>query len=174
MTRALVVASLLGVLGTARADDTTLARAHVRHATTAYLSTSWSPGPTVPIRIGVEGALRLHRGSVAIEGRVGLGGAGSVTALGTLLAGHVGVSVGGAIALSGRIVLAPMVSYDVFGEWERDGASFAVHYVTLLVPLSIVLERGVVIEPFVQVGAARYQGATDPAVVIGPRLGIVF
>ena len=44
--------------------------------------------------------------------------------------------------------------------------------VSLEIPVSIRFER-VVLEPFVQLGFARYQGATDPVVVIGPRIGFV-
>ena len=30
------------------------------------------------------------------------------------------------------------------------------------------------LEPIVQLGWARHHGATDPAIIFGPRIGIVF
>lgn len=175
MIRALLAGCLLGHLGTANAEDAppTPARGFARSSTTIYLSNTWSPGPTVPIRIGVDGALRAHRGLLALEARAGAGGAGSVTGLGGFGSGHLGGSIGSAIPFGRRVVITPMLAYDVFAEWERDGASLAVHYVTLQLPVSIVLDRGVVLEPFLQAGVARYQGATDPVIVIGPRIGIL-
>ena len=97
---------------------------------------------------------------------------GSVTALGSQLQGHIGIGVGAALPAGNRVVFSPMAAYDVFGVWESHGASFVIHYVSLEVPVSIRFER-VVLEPFVQLGFARYQGATDPVVVIGPRIGFV-
>ena len=170
----MVIGGMLGLAGVASADDASSARAHARSSTTVYLASPWSPGPTVPIRLGVEGAVRFHRGNFALEMRLGLGGAGSVTALSSRLAAHAGGSLGLALPVSGHVVIAPMLAYDWFAEWEHAGASFSVHYVTLEVPISIVLDRGVVIEPFVQAGVARFHGATDPVLVIGPRLGIAF
>lgn len=174
MIRAIVIGGLLGLAGIASADGASPARAHARSSTTLYLASAWSPGPTVPIRLGVEGAVRFHHGNFALETRLGLGGAGSVTALSSRLAAHAGGSLGLALPVSGRVVIAPMLAYDWFAEWEYEGTSLSVHYVTLEVPIAIVLDRGVILEPFVQAGIARFHGATDPVLVIGPRLGIAF
>lgn len=173
MVRALVACVLIGGASTARADEVTLASAHARHSTTLYLASAWTPGPSVPVRIGADAALRLHRGYFAVEARGGAGGVASVSALGSQFQGHLGLSVGGAFPVGERVVFAPMASYDVFGIWESQGARFAVHYVAFEVPVAIRFER-VVLEPFLQLGIARYQGATDPLVVIGPRIGLVF
>lgn len=173
MARARMVVVVLGLVGIASADERPDARAHAQRSTTLYLSTPWAPGPTVPIRIGVEGVMRVHRGHLAMEARFGAGGAASVLGLGGQYAAHGGVGLGGALSLGERVVLAPMVGYDVFVEWEQYGGSVVVQYLTVEVPVAILLGRGVVLEPFVQVGVARYEGSDDPALVIGPRLGIV-
>jgi len=176
--RALVIGVVLTSIAVSRpacADDvpdaTTQPKANP-DTTTLYLATAWSPGPTVPVRIGFDGALRLHRGYLAVETRLGLGGAASLTALGSQLQGHIGLGVGVVLRANDRVTFAPMVAYDIYGIWERYGASFAIHYVTLEVPASISFGR-VVLEPFVQLGIARFQGATDPVVVVGPRIGFV-
>ena len=169
--RALVIGVVLTSIAVARpacADDAT----DTKDTTTLYLATAWSPGPTVPVRIGLDGALRLHRGYLAVETRLGLGGAASLTALGSQLQGHIGLGVGVALRANDRVTFAPMVAYDVYGIWERYGASFAIHYVSLEVPASISFGRDV-LEPYVQLGIARFQGATDPVVVVGPRIGFV-
>lgn len=147
---------------------------HAESSTTVYLSSAWSPGPTVPIRIGVDAVLRAIRNHFAFEVRLGAGGAASVIGLGGILTGHVGLSIGAALPVRRSVVLTPMVAYDGFGEWEQHGATVTVSYFTFEIPLSIVLDRGVVIEPFLQVGFARYQSVFDPVVIAGPRLGIVF
>jgi hypothetical protein len=177
MVRALLVVLVLA--GTADAEDKTeheaedLATAYVNRSMTLYLANTWTPGPTVPVRIGVEGAIRMQRSKLAAEARIGVGGVASLNALGSEMHGHFGLGLGAALPLTSRLVLTPMVAYDVFGLWEKEGGSFAVHYVTAEIPLSIVFEN-VVLEPFLQLGIARFKGATDPAVIIGPRIGFVF
>jgi len=180
MRRAVVVAGVLGLVGVARAEEAAPreedgpARRHARHSTTLYLSVPWSPDPTVPIRGGADAALRVHRRGYAVEGRLGAAGAGSVVGLSGHFSGHLGASVGGAIPIGDHVVIAPMLAYDAYLEWERRGANFWVHYITFELPISLVLERGVVLELFLQGGAAHYFDATDPAFVAGPRIGIVF
>jgi len=188
MTRALAFAVLVGLVATAHADDDAPARAHAddaagddaparahaRHSTTLYLGSMWAPGPTVPIRVGVEAALRMQRAHLAFELRLGGGGAGSVTGFGSVFGWHVGGGLGAALPLGGHVVVTPMLAYDVFGLIDADGASFPVHYMTLAVPVSLVVRRGALIELFAQAGLARYNGATDPAIVVGPRVGIAF
>lgn len=173
MIRALVFGALLGLVGTANAEPPD-AGGHARSSTTLYLASQWSPGPTVPIRIGIEAAVRSHHRHIALEGRFGVGGAGTVTGFASLFSGHVGASIGFAVSPARRLVLAPMLAYDAFGLWEEGGAMFAVHYLTVEVPLAILIHPGVVLEPFVQIGVARFHGANDPAIVFGPRVGIVF
>jgi hypothetical protein len=188
MRRAVVVAGVLGLVGVVRADEQPPARekargtargenaapapGHARHSTTLYLSTPWSPDPTVPIRGGADAAVRVHRRNVALEARLGAAGAGSVVGLSGHFAGHLGASLGGAIPISDHVVLAPMLAYDAYYEWEQRGAELWIHYITLELPIAIVLRRGVVLELLLQGGAAHYLGATDPAFVAGPRLGI--
>lgn len=172
-TATLVIAWLVAALGSAAADEAPSADRHAKGSATLYLGSMWSPGPTVPIRIGVEGALRLHAGHLAIETRFGAGGSGSVTAFSSLFGAHLGGSVGFAFALGNRLTFSPMIGYDVFGLWEKEGATFAVHYATLQLPLAILIARRVVLEPHVQLGFARFHGATDPVVIVGPRIGIV-
>lgn len=182
MRRAVVVLGVLGVLGDAHGDpalpsepaDAPPASRHARHSTTLYLSSAWSPDPTVPIRGGAEAAVRVHRRGYALEVRLGAGGAGSVVGLSGHFTGHTGASVGGAIAIGDHVVLAPMLAYDAFLEWEHRGADFVVHYITLELPVSIVFDRGVVLELLLQGGVAKYHGATDPAFILGPRIGIAF
>lgn len=173
MSRAIVIGCMVGLAAPANADESR-ARDHAQSSATLYLASTWSPSPTVPIRIGVDGAFRMHHNRLALEARVGLGGAGSVTAIGMQMAGHLGASVGFALTAGDRVVLSPMLAYDVFALWEHEGATVTVHYATIELPVAIVLDRGVVLEALAQLGLARYQGATDPAVVIGPRIGIVF
>ena len=172
MARAIVIGCLVGLVAVARAEDP-LSDEHARSSTTLYLASAWSPGPTVPIRIGADGALRIHQWHIALEARLGIGGAGSLTGFGMQVAGHVGASLGVAVAAGERVVLSPMFAYDAFAIWEKGDGTSLVHYVTIEVPVSIILRRGVVLEPFAQVGIARYQGATDPVFVIGPRIGII-
>jgi hypothetical protein len=172
MTSVIVIAVGLALVGIASADDGP-APAHARRSTTVYLSSAWSPGPTVPIRIGADGVVRTHRRGFALEARLGLGGAASVVGLGGQFAVHGGLALGGAFALGRRVVVAPMIAYDAFAEWEWYGAKVTVDYVTLELPISIVLDRGVVIEPFVQAGFSSFRDVHDPVIVIGPRLGIV-
>lgn len=178
MVRAWLVAGVLMMAGTVAAEDekptVDLATAYSNRAMTIYLTNTWTPGPTIPVRIGVEGAIRMNRGKLATEARAGLGGVASLNALGSELHGHFGLSIGAALPLGSRLVVTPMVGYDVFALWEKEGGSFAVHYVTAEIPLSILLYEHVVLEPFIQLGIARFQGATDPAVIIGPRIGLVF
>ncbi|MDX2091124.1 MAG: hypothetical protein SFX73_24905 [Kofleriaceae bacterium] len=175
MVRALLAAGVLVVASTASAEDEVeLARGYVDHSTTIYLANTWTPGPTIPVRIGLEGAARLTRSKLAFEARVGLGGVASLNALGSELHGHFGLSIGVALPLTNRLAMTPMVGYDVFALWEKEGGNFAVHYVMAEIPLSILVFEHVMIEPFIQLGIARFQGATDPAVVIGPRIGLTF
>lgn len=173
MTRALLLGALLGLVGVANAEPGD-ADAYAKHSTTLFLGNQWSPGPTVPIRVGADATLRFHRHHVAIEARLGFGGVGTLTGFASQFGGHFGASIGFAVSPARRIVLAPMLAYDVFGLWEQGGATFAVHYATVEVPLTIVIARHVVLEPYVQLGIARFHGATDPAIIFGPRIGIVF
>ena len=173
MTRALVIGALVALAGTAKADPPD-ADAMAERSRTLFLGNQWSPGPTVPIRVGVEAAMRWTLNHVAIEGRAGVGGAGTITGFASQFGGHLGASIGFAVSPARRIVLTPMLAYDVFGLWEQGGASFGVQFFTVEVPLSIVVYEHVVLEPYVQLGFARYHGATDPAIIFGPRIGIVF
>lgn len=170
--RRIVIGCLVARLGVAHADDVSLAGAHARHSTTLYLATAWSPGPTVPIRIGAEAALRVQR-RIALELRIGAGGAGSVLGISSQLAWHGGLSAGVAVPIGSRVVLAPMVAYDYYGLRNADGRLFAVHEATVELPIAIVLARGAVLEPFVQAGLSRYSGSTDWTIVVGPRIGLV-
>lgn len=174
MRCAAVAGVLLSLAGAAAADDTSPAREHARSSTTLYLSTTWSPAPTVPIRAGVDSALRLHHKGMAAEMRLGVGIAASALGLAAHGIAHGGFSLGGAFPLGSRVVVAPMLSLDAFVDLERFGRNVWVHYATIAMPLSIVFERGMVIELFVQAGYARYYGTTDPAIVAGPRIGLVF
>ena len=174
MTRELVLGILIGALGFANADDAAPSRELARKSTTLFLGTTWTPGPTVPIRIGAEAALRVQRAHLAFEVRFGAGGAGSLNALGSVFGGHVGGGLGAALPLGAHVVITPMFGYDVFAMFDVGGAAFLVHHVTFDLPLAIVLRRGVAIEVFTQAGVARYNGMTDPALVVGPRIGIVF
>lgn len=159
-------------LGVARADDARLSDAHARDSTTLYLASTWSPGPTVPIRIGADAAVRFQR-RFALELRLGVGGAGSVLGISSQVAWHAGLSAGVAVPIGGRVVLVPMIAYDYHGLRDADGRLFAVHDATIELPIAIVLARGAVLEPYAQVGLSRYSGSTDWAIVVGPRIGIV-
>ncbi len=173
MRRAFVIALVLATTARAAADDDVApATAHARSSVTFYLGKLASPGPTVPLRASVDAALRVHQRRIAFELRLGGGGAGSVVGLGGHATGHAGVSVGGALALGGRVVVAPMLAYDGYLEWEHRGSSFAVHQLTMMFPISILVTPRAVLEIVVQGGVARYHGVTDPAIQIGPRLGI--
>jgi hypothetical protein len=168
-----VVAWLAALTAVATADNRSLAAGHARSSATLYLTGAWSPGPMVPIRVGTDAAVRLHASNLALEVRLGAGSAATVAGLGSLVAGHAGVSLGGSFALHNRVAVAPMFAYDGFRMWEPGDVEITVHYGTVLVPITIVLRRGVVLEPFVQVGLARFRGTSDPVLVIGPRLGVV-
>jgi hypothetical protein len=173
MTRALSVLIVVGVIRIASADDAPPSQELARHSTTLFLGTTWSPGPTVPIRVGGEAALRVQRARLAFEARFGAGGAGSVIAASSVFNWHVGAGLGVALTLGGHVVLTPLVGYDLFGMLDGGGARFAVHYFTLGLPVAIALRRGVVLEVFTQVGATRGTGIGDVAIVVGPRIGIV-
>ncbi len=173
MTRVMVLAVLVALAHSAKADPPD-AGDYAEHSTTLFLGNQWSPGPTVPIRVGIEAAMRWNLNHIAIEGRAGAGGAGTITGFASLFAGHLGASIGYAASPARRLVLTPMAAYDVFGMWEQGGAAFAVHYFTVEVPLTIIIDRHVVLEPVVQLGWVRHHGATDPTIIFGPRIGIVF
>lgn len=174
MTRAAAAVAVMGLAGAARADDGTPASEHARHSTTLYLSTTWSPDPTVSIRAGIDTALRLHRGHIALETRLGFGVAASPLGLGGHAIAHGGLSLGGAFSIGRHVTVAPMLAYDAFAEIERYGSDVWTQYATVALPVSLVLERRVVVELLVQAGVAHYLGATDPALVAGPRIGLVF
>jgi hypothetical protein len=173
MSRALVFGSVIALAGVASADDTRFSDAYADGSTTLFLGSMWSPGPTVPIRIGAEGAVRVNYKHIAFEARGGFGGSGTINGFGSQIAWHLGAAAGVALATGKYVVISPMASYDYFGTRDSDGTTVNVHYLTLELPLAIVLGRGVVLEAVAQLGMARYQGATDPAIVIGPRIGIV-
>lgn len=173
MTRALVLGSVVAFAGVASADDTRIADAHADSSTTLFLGSMWSPGPTVPIRIGAEAALHVNYRHIALEARGGFGGAGTINGFGSQISWHLGAGAGVALATGKYVVISPMAAYDYFGTRDSDGTTVNVHYLTLELPAAIVLGRGVVLEMVAQLGMARYQGATDPAIVIGPRIGVV-
>jgi hypothetical protein len=168
-----VLASLVAFAAVADADDGSLAQRHARSSATVYLTSAWSPGPTVPIRVGTDAAARLHARNLALELRLGVGSAATVAGLGSLVAGHAGASLGAGFALHRRLALAPMLAYDGFRMWQDGGTRITVHYATVIIPITIVLRRGVVLEPFIQAGIARYGGTSDPVLVVGPRIGVV-
>jgi hypothetical protein len=171
MFKAMTIVCLVGLAGVAAADGP--AQAHARSSATLYLASPWSPGPMVPIRIGVEGALRIQHAHIALEARLGVGSAASIMAFSGQVSGHAGASLGLAFSAGERVVISPMVAYDVFSTWEDGNANVVVHYATLEVPVAIIIGPRVVLEPFLQVGVARFMGANDPVIVIGPRIGII-
>ncbi|MDB4957400.1 MAG: hypothetical protein JWO36_4969 [Myxococcales bacterium] len=187
MFNAITIVCLVGLAGVATADGPGvaaadgpavatadgLAKAHARSSATLYLASPWSPGPMVPIRIGVEGALRIHHSHFAVEARLGVGTAASIMAFTGQVSGHAGGALGLAFSAGERVVISPMVAYDVFSTWEDGNASVVIHYASLEVPVAIIIGRRVVLEPFLQVGVARFRGTNDPVIVIGPRIGII-
>ncbi len=172
--RCAVAVAIAALAPTAYADDVSPAREHVHSSTTLFVGTTWSPGPTVPIRGGVDSALRLHARGLALEARLGIGIAASANGLSAHMTAHGGFSLGWAFALGPHVVVAPMLAYDAFLEHEQYGGNVWVHEATVALPIGFVLERGVVIEANVRVGLSHYYGSNDLAIVLGPRIGIVF
>lgn len=172
--RCVVAVAIAALASTAHADDASPAREHVHSSATLFVGTTWSPGPTVPIRGGVDSALRLHARGLALEARLGIGIAASANGLSAHMTAHGGFSVGWALALGRHVVVAPMLAYDAFLEHEQYGGNTWVHEATIALPIGFVLERGVVIEAYLRGGVSHYYGSTDPAIVVGPRIGIVF
>lgn len=180
MRWAVVAGVVVGLASTADAEDAARededvapAREHARRSATLYLGTTWAPGPTVPVRGGFDAAMRLQSRGFAVEARVGFGTAASSLGLSAHMTAHAGGSIGGVLALGRHVVLAPMLAYDGFLEYEHYGGRVWVHEATVALPVAIVLRRGVVLEAFVRAGFSRYYGATDHALVIGPRIGLV-
>lgn len=182
MRWAAVAGVVVGLTATANAEDATRedatedvapAREHARRSATLYLGTTWAPGPSVPVRGGVDAALRLHGRGIAVEARVGVGSAASSLGLSAHVTAHAGASIGGALALGPHVVIAPMLAYDGFLEYEHYGGRVWVHEATFALPVAVVLRRGVVLEAVVRAGYSHYYGATDFALVVGPRIGLV-
>jgi hypothetical protein len=170
MFNAITIVCLVGLAGVATAEGP--AKAHARSSATLYLSSPRGPGPIVPIRIGVEGALRIQHAHVALEARLGAGSAASIMAGASQASGHAGGSLGLAFSVGERVVISPMAAYDLFSTWDGSG-NVVVHYASLEVPIAIVIGRRVVLEPFLQVGVTRFMGTSDPLIVVGPRIGII-
>lgn len=168
-----VVAALAGA---ARADDEPpCACAYARHATLAFVATELSPLPDVGGHVDFEGGVRVHRGQLAIEARLGGAWSFSAAAGGDVFGARLGASVGWVVPLAHRFALVPMAGYDAFVLWESAGVShLLVHRATIEVPLSILLYPHAIVEPYVALGLQSLHGSRDVAFVFGPRVAIGF
>ena len=171
--RCAVAVAIAALASTASADDVLPARDHVRGSATLFIGTMWTPSPTVPIRGGIDSALRLHARGLALEGRLGIGIAASANGLSAHMTAHGGFSLGWALAVGPHVVITPMLAYDAFLEHEQYGGNVWVHEATVALPIGYVLERGVVIEAYLRAGLSHYYGSYDFAISLGPRSGLV-
>jgi hypothetical protein len=151
------------------------ARAYAARSTTLSFAPALSPLPSVSARAELDASLRFVRwGGLVIEGRAGLGLAGSALGGGFLVGIHTGAAVGVALPLGRRAALVPSVGYDLFLYWQPDGAAAVTVQRTMLeLAVSVPVFRHAVAELFVAGGAWFGQGASDLALVAGPRLGVV-
>jgi hypothetical protein len=169
----LVPVLLVGLAGSAAAA--TPAEEHARRSTTLTLSTELSPLPSVAVRSELGGALRVIRRRVAVEGRVGFALAATTLGSGWIGGVHAGLAAGTSVPILGRLAVTPMLAYDVYSLWQNDDASaFVVQRVSLALPLTWTIYPHVVLEGVVEVGFAFVEDSSEFALVVGPRIGIVF
>ncbi|MGE5181414.1 MAG: hypothetical protein ACM31C_05110 [Acidobacteriota bacterium] len=174
MTRALAIVALLAAI--ARADDPPpRADDYADDALVAFATTELSPLPEVGGRIDLEAVVRWHHAHLAVQGRAGGAWSFSATAGGDVFGARAGIAVGWVIPLSQRLAVVPMAGYDALALWESAGTSHElVHRFAIELPLSILVYRHVVLEPYGVLGIQSLRGSRDLAVAFGPRIGIVF
>lgn len=144
------------------------------HANVVFVGTELMPMPTVAGHVDAEGALRLHRSHFAIEGRFGGGLAFTATAGGNVFGLRAGASAGYAIALGERFVVVPMVAYDAFILRERNDVAEVIQRATGHLAITWVVYPHAVVELSGQLGVQWFQGTRDLALVVAPRIGLVF
>ena len=174
MRRACVAIAVLVWSGTASADDTVSASEQAEHATLVFVGTELMPMPTVGAHVDAEGAVRVHRDHFAFEGRFGGGLAFSATAGGNVFGLRAGASAGYAIPLGARFVVIPMLAYDAFVLRERHDSAELVQRATFHMPISWLVYPHAVVELSGQIGVQWFQGIRDLAIVLAPRIGLVF
>jgi hypothetical protein len=147
-----------------------------RSATFLFAGTELSVLPTVPGRAAMDAAVRRHFAiGLALEARLGGLAGFSTDGGGALLGLRVGASAGWSFAIGRRVMITPMLAYDRFWIWgETAGDALVVQRTTLELPVTILLYPHVVLEPVVHVGVASIGGQSDLALVIVPRVGVVF
>ncbi len=174
MTRALALVALL--VATARADEPPpRADDYAADAVVAFATSELSPLPEVGGRIDLEGVVRWQHAHLAVQGRAGGAWSFSATAGGDVFGARAGIAVGWVIPISQRLAVVPMAGYDAFRLWESAGTTTElVHRFSIELPLSILVYRHVVVEPYGVLGVQSLRGSRDLAVALGPRIGIVF
>lgn len=160
----------------AAADEPTPARRQATRSTTLYVGSELSPLPTIGAVAGVEAAVRaVRRGGLTFEGRAGGAFAFSAVARGALYGVRGGGGAGWSLPITPRMLLAPMVQYDLFVLWDSTATpAVDIHRLTGELSLSTVIYPHVVVDARVQVGAVWIDGNRDLALAIGPRIGVVF
>ena len=170
------LAILVVLAGAAHAgDDAPDSEAYARDAVTAFATTELSPLPEIGGRIDLEAIVRWHHEHFALEGRAGGAWGFSPTAGGDVFGARAGVALGWVIPVHRRVALVPMASYDAFVLWESAGSSSEiVQRFAVELPISILVYRHVVVEPYGVLGLQSLRGSRDLAVAFGPRIGVVF
>jgi hypothetical protein len=167
--RAAVIITLALSSATASADD------YVDHANVVLLGTELMPMPTVAAHADAEGALRLLRRHFVVEGRMGAGLAFSAADGGNVFGFRAGASAGYAIPLRKHpFVVAPMLAYDAFILKERKDDAEAIQRVTGQLTITWLVYPHAVVDLSGQLGLQWFRGVRDIAMVIVPRIGIVF
>jgi len=171
-----VITCLLGSAPMAAAEVPGPARQHANGSTTLYVGSELAPLPTVGAITGVEATIRLIRlGGLTIDGRAGGALAFSAVARGALYGARAGVGAGWSVPITRRMLLAPMLEYDLFILWDSTATpAVDVHRLTGELTLSTLPYPHVVVDAVVAVGAAWVNGARDLALAIGPRIGVAF
>lgn len=174
MNRAIIAVAVLMWSGTGSADDKVSASEQAGHATLVFVGTELMPMPTVAAHVDAEGALRVHRDHFALEGRFGGGLAFSATAGGNVFGLRAGASAGYAIPLGERFIVIPMLAYDAFVLRERHDNAELIQRATFHLAITWVVYPHAVVELSGQIGVQWFQGIRDLAIVLAPRIGLVF
>lgn len=144
-------------------------------STTLFFATELTPLATVSTRGDLDAVLRLHRAhGLAIEARLGAAFGFSAIAGASIFGAHLGGALGWSLPLGERLAVTPMAAFDLFVYAQPDTSSVNVRRFTIAAPVTFVAYHHAVVELMIAAGASHVDGTTDLAIVVGPRIGLVF